>query len=99
MNGLRPDARIEWGPLESNAENAVEPEYDDEFQTPDGRVFRMSYDRCTIELGSDQPMRFASLTQLEQAWVDLQALFGVKSLRASDPEWDQFPDPTAPSIQ
>jgi hypothetical protein len=106
MNDLPPDARIAWGPLtpgqiaELKAENAVEPEYDDEFQTPDGREFRMSYERLTIELGSsDAPMRFTSLTQLEQAWVDLQTLFGVKSRLASDPDWREFPEPTEPSIQ
>jgi hypothetical protein len=100
-------ARIVAGSPLSIAETIAEraqhpdPEHDDDFQTPDGRVFQMSYEPFSIvELGSsDVPLRFATRTQLEQAWVDLQASFGVKSRLTSDPDWREFPEPTEPSIQ
>ena len=63
-----------------------EPEYDDEMTCTDGRVFRLSYERLSI--GADC---FGTLIQLEQAWVYLQASFGVKSRLASDPDWGGFP--------
>lgn len=53
-----------------------------------------------VELCSnDKPLYFFSSEQGDQAWVDLQALFGVKSELASDPDWETFPEPTRPSIQ
>jgi|KBSMisStaDraftv2_1062788.scaffolds.fasta_scaffold47296_4 hypothetical protein len=82
--------------------NDPEPEYYDDMRTADGREFRLLYDPepSIVEVNSkNEPWSFPTIQQVEQAWVDLQALFGVKSRLASDPEWDQFPKPTAPSIQ
>jgi hypothetical protein len=92
--------RLRTEPL-PKGESVPEPEYNDHFFTADGREFRLSYEPLTIvEVGStDEPLRFSSIAQADQVWVDLQALFGVKSELASDPDWDEFPEPTAPTIQ
>jgi len=66
-----------------------EPEWDDEMTCTDGQVFRLSYERSSID-----NVCIATLLQLEQAWVDLQALLGVKSRLASDPNWGTFPKAT-----
>ena len=97
---------------------------DDEFDTPDGRRFRLLYDGHTIfsrdrqlnaadrkrlnpfaaviaELDSNEkPLCFATIQEGDQAWLDLQALHGVKSRLASDPDWGEFPEPSVhPLIQ
>jgi hypothetical protein len=71
-----------------------EPEWDDDMTCTDGPVFRLSYERLSID-----GVCFTILTQLEQAWIYLQVSFGVKSRLASDPEWDLLPKPTKLSIQ
>jgi hypothetical protein len=48
---------------------------------------------------NDKPLRFDTVENADQAWADLQALFGVKSRLASDPDWGTFPEPTEPSVQ
>jgi len=87
---FNPRLRTEPMPLASLDLVQKDPGYDDDFQTFDGRVFRLSYERLSID-----GVSFATLAQLEQAWINLQASLGAKSRLASDPEWGMFPEPSA----
>jgi len=84
-----------------------EPDWDD-FQTADGREFRLVYGEpgesvLIVELDANgvqlSSLAFPMIAQAEQVWVDLQAMFDVQSRLASDPDWGTFPKPTRLTTQ
>jgi hypothetical protein len=92
-------SKVPLSPEEIAELQRPELEWDDEFQTRDGREFRLSYDSLSIEMDGAPTPPFKTIAHIEQTWIDLQALFGVRSRLASDPYWGMFPEPTEPSIQ
>lgn len=101
-SSLPNEVSIRWEPLSPEV-NAQSIRHYDDFHLLDGREFHLygeDGEKPAIEELDAAGKRvswlpFPTQTQAEQVWVDLQAMFGVKSMLASCPDWDGlFPPPS-----